>query len=314
MSQPANICITLKAFDKVVNIGVAGSVSSADILPVHVADADATVEINLEAFKNLFAFYTDYIDVNNIALEDKRHYIDTLAIPSSIALGSSFDISPALVTARPVTSTLPSGASLVGSELIVKKDYVRHLSKLLFNTEYGVDLFVNESELAVSVGEALNAALLECFVDMRDVATQGNNDKLKGNLGNRYLYDDHSGTKDNGSRKNICAELLNVLLNSCSSRFVQMQNLEIETSIRNQIDPSAAKLYRLPFIDGDCIEIKVALKPAKNNDQGLGAQDWFGEPTMLNPVTGLTVNKADNQRSYKIDLVLKSPPVVPVAP
>jgi hypothetical protein len=170
---------------------------------------------------------------------------------------------------------------------------------------------VNESELAVSVGEALNAALLECFVDMRDVATSGTDDKLQGGLGFKYLLDDHSGSKDNGSRKNICAELLNVLLNSCASRFTQMQNLQIsDQDIHDRIDPYAEKLYRLPFIDGDCIEIKVALKPAKNNDQGVGAQDWFGEPTMLNPVTGLPVNKSDNQRSYKIDLVLKNPPVV----
>jgi hypothetical protein len=64
-------------------------------------------------------------------------------------------------------------------------------------------------------------------------------------------------------------------------------------------------LYRLPFIDGDCIEIKVALKPAKGDAEGVGAQDWFGEPTMM--VNGSSVNKVDNQRSYKIDLVLTAP-------
>jgi hypothetical protein len=309
IQPPANICITLKAFDKVVNIGLAGSVSSAEQLPVHLADADARVEINLDAFTNLFAFYTDNIDVNNISSEDVRHYIDVNAIPTSIALGSSFDISPALVTARPITLTFPTGAALGAGDLIVKKDYVRHLSKLLFNTEYGVDLFVNESELSVSVGAALNAALLQCFVDMMDVSTTGNNDKLKGLSPNKYLNDDHSGSRDNGSRKNICAELLNVLLNSCVSRFTQLQRLEVADAKRVLIDPSVDKLYRLPFIDGDCIEIKVALKPANGDAQGVGAQDWFGEPTML--VNGASVNKADIQRSYKIDLVLKAPVVVP---
>ena len=46
MSVP-NISITLKAFDKIVKLGVSGSVSSADDLPVHLADADATVNISL---------------------------------------------------------------------------------------------------------------------------------------------------------------------------------------------------------------------------------------------------------------------------
>jgi hypothetical protein len=291
-----NICITLKAFDKAVNIGVAGSVSSADILPVHVTDADASVNINLDAFKALFAFYSDYVDVNNAAAEDVLHYIDGAVIPSSIPLGSHFDITSSLVTNRPVTSTTPSGAVLQSSELVVRKDYVRHLSKLLFNTEYGVDLFVNESELAVSVGEALNAALLQCFVDMIEVSTLGNDVKLQGSANHKYLLDDYSGSKDNGVRRNICAELFNVLLSQCPSRFVNLPSLEItDQVVHDQIDPNAAKLYRLPLIVGDCIEIKVALKPAL-------LQDWFGEPTMM--VNGSSVNKVDNERSYKIDLVL----------
>lgn len=297
MSQN-NICITLKAFDKVVNIGLAGSVSSPDILPVHVTDADATVNINLEAFKNLFAFYTDYVDVDNAAAQDVLHYIDGNVIPTSISNGDSFDISPALVTLHPVTNTTPAGANLQPGDLVVKKDYVRHLSKLLFNTEYGTDLFVNETELAVSVGEALNAALLQCFNDMRQVSTIGTDPKLVGNDGNKYLLDDYSGSKDNGSRRNICAELFNVLLSSCPSRFVNLPNLEITNSlIHNQIDPAATKLFRLPFIDGDCVVIKVALKPAV-------AQDWYGQASMT--VNGVTSNKVDNERSYKIELVLKA--------
>lgn len=299
MSQPSNnICITLKAFDKVVNIGVAGSVSSADILPVHHADADASVEISLEAFKNLFAFYTDYVDVNNLSSEDVSHYIDAAAIPTSIDALSPFNISSALVTALPVTSKTPSGADLAASELVVSKDYIRHLSRLLFNTEYGVDLFVNENELNESARSALNAALLECFNDMQSVSTTGSDSKLKGVATHKYLNDDYSGTKDDGCRRNICAELLNVLLNSCSSRFSSLPSLEItDQVVHDRIDPNAAKLYRLPFIDGDCIEIKVALKPAV-------AQEWFGEPTMT--VNGVVSNKVDNQRSYKIDLVLKA--------
>lgn len=299
MSQsPNNICITLKAFDKVVNIGVAGSVSSADILPVHHTDADASVEIDLEAFKNLFAFYTDYVDVSNVSNSDVSHYIDAAAIPTSIDGLSPFNITSARVTARPVTSTTPSGASLTPSEMAVGSDYIRHLSRLLFNTEYGVDLFVNESELASSARSALNAALLECFNDMQSVSTTGLDPKLRGNVFHRYLNDDYSGSKDDGCRRNICAELLNVLLNSCSSRFAELPSLEItDQVVHDRIDPNAAKLYRLPLIAGDCIEIKVALKPAL-------AQEWFGEPTMT--VNGVTSNKVDNERSYKIDLVLRA--------
>jgi hypothetical protein len=304
MSQP-NISITLKAFDKIVNIGVAGSVSSADILPVHITDADARVNVSLEAFTNLFAFYTDYLDVNNVDSSDVFHYIDADASQGTISGDSHpFNIANALTTARPVTNTTPSGSALNPSDLIVKKDYVRHLSKILFNTEYGVDLFVNENELSDSVGLALNLALDHCLADMATVSTKGNDAKLSGVYPHKYLLREYSGSLDDGVRRNICAELLNVLLNSCSSRFMQLQNLEItDQAVHDRIDPSATKLYRLPFIDGDCIVIKVALKPSLQ-------QDWFGESTML--VNGSSVNKSDDQRSYKIELVLKNSPVPPI--
>jgi hypothetical protein len=297
MSSPQHICITLKAFDKAVNIDVAGSVSSADTLPVHITDADATVNISLSAFKSLFAFYSDYVDVDNVVSSDKFHYIDGVVVPTSIANDQSpFYISNSLVTANPVTNVTPSGASLGDADMSVAKDYVRHLSRLLFNTEYGVDLFVNEEELVDSVKNALNAALLLCFNDMLEVSTKGADSALKGAADHKYLLDDYSGL--NSTRRNICAELLNVLLRSRPERFTNMSSLEItDSAVRNQIDPAAAKLYRIPFIEDDCIEIKVALKPALS-------QDWFGEPSMM--VNGASVDKVDNQRSYKIDLVLKA--------
>jgi hypothetical protein len=291
----STISITLKAFDKAVNIGLAGSVSSSDTLPVHTTDANATVNIGLTSFKNLFAFYTDYVDVDNSAAADVLHYIDGTVIPSSIGLQGSFDISPALVTLNPVISTNPAGGALTTGDLVVKKDYVRHLSKLLFNTEYGADLFVNEAELVVSVGAALNAALLQCFNDMKLVSTTGTDPKLKGDANHKYLERDYSGTDDNGSRRNICAELFNVLLSTVPSRFVNLSSLEIDETAKDIINPNASKLYRLPFIAGDSIVIKVALKPAVD-------QDWFGQDTMV--VNGSAVDKVDNQRSYKIELVL----------
>jgi len=299
-----NISITLKAFDKIVKLGVSGSVSSADDLPSHVADADARVNISLPAFKNLFAFYTDYLDVSDVSNSDVHHYIDAGAFQGAI-VGEThpFNISNALTTARPSTSTFPTGGPLGAGDLIVKKDYIRHLSKLLFNTEYGVDLFVNEDALTGSVGNALNLALENCLNDMASVSTTGNDAKLSGEANHKYLLNEYSGSLDDGVRRNICAELLNVLLNSCASRFTDLEDETIkitDTAVHNRINPSVPKLYRLPFIDGDCIVIKVAIKPAE-------AQDWFGEPTML-LADGLTVvNKVNNERSYKIELVLKTP-------
>ena len=234
-----------------------------------------------------------------------HHYIDAGASQGAI-VGEThpFNISNALTTARPVTSTFPTGGALGAGDLIVKKDYIRHLSKLLFNTEYGVDLFVNENELSVSVGDALNLALQTCLNDMASVSTTGDDAKLSGEAGHKYLLNEYSGSQDDGVRRNICAELLNVLLKSCASRFTDLEgDLKItDLAVHNRINPSVPKLYRLPFIDGDIIVIKVAIKPAE-------LQDWFGEDSMLAGDGVTVVSKVNNQRSYKIELVLKNPVV-----
>lgn len=311
---PANLSITLKAFDKSVNIGTAGVVSiSTDIIPNHVSDATAEVQVSLDAFKSLFAFHTDYNDVNDVIANDKFHYVHYESIPTSIGAGSNFDISPAWVTSSPIASLNSFGASFLQSQKRVKHDYVRRLSQLLFNTEYGVDLLTNEEAVYASVGEALNKALLQCFTDLVNVSTHGSlasKPLLKGEEDHRYLLNDYGG---NGStHENICYDLLNMVLKSCPERFVNLPSMEItDSALLEQLNGNTHKLYRIPFIDGDSVMIRVALKPAKdivdsNNVVVTPGQNWFGEPQIS--INNVLVNKVDVERSYTIKLVLKANP------
>lgn len=309
-----NLSITLKAFDKSVNIGTAGVVSiSTDEIPSHISDATAEVQVSLAAFNSLFAFHTDYNDVTDVMANDKFHYVHYESIPKSIGAESSFDISPAWVTSSPVASTNSFGGSFLPSQKRVKHDYVRRLSQLLFNTEYGVDLFTNEEALYVSVGEALNKALLQCFADLEKVSTHGDLasfPELKGDENHKYLLNDYGG---NGStHQNICYDLLNMVLKSCPERFVNLPSMEITNSaLLEQLNGNIHKLYRIPFIDGDSVMIRVALKPAKDirdsNDVIVTpGQNWFGEPQIT--INSNLVNKVDVERSYTIKLVLKISP------
>ena len=299
-----SINISLLAFDKIVSINTAGVVSSS--LPSFTPgqnDPIAKVDIKLSAFKEMFAFYSDYVDVDNVLASDRLHYIahDKIPLPGVITKSDpTFDAanglyinSSSLVTTNVKASSNPMGGNLTAADQTIQKDYVRHLADILFSTPYGVDLFINESALDASVQAALNSAWSSCLEDMRKISNKSpveNDDDLKGNFGSKYLEnfpDNHTNP-----RKNICSDLLNALLTSKPERFQDMTTLELSSNDLSNFTASSTitKLFSLPLLENDSIRIKVTLKPN-------AGQESFGRTASV--IT-------NNERSYFIDLVLKS--------
>ena len=227
-------------------------------------DATAQCDVPLNDIKKIFAFQSDHFDVNDADAEDIRFYVDNDAIPE-------LNLRSNIVFSGEVINTNQTGSPLSGTDMLVQKDYVRHLAKLLFNTAYGVDLFINEDELVDSVGDALEQAWSYCMADLVNISIAGSNSNLQGddlNENHKYLLHDAKDAQDN-DKFNIGRELLKMMVSRAPSRFTDLPTLavnaeDVDESTANHIDPAARNLYRLPFIVGDQLVMRVVIKPCEH--------------------------------------------------
>lgn len=248
-----NINITLLSFDKTVALNTGGLIFNEVYNPqFDYYDAIANVNVDLNTFKNMFCFQTDYIDVNDTSETDIKYYVLAQKLPLFIpALGSS------IVVTNPIASLTSTGTTEL--EQFVGKDFIRYLAFLLFNTPYGADLFVNETELVNSVSSALDNAWLYCLADLQNVSNEGNNPNipLVGNSPAKYLTNNFLDVK------NICRELFLQIISKAPERFTNLPQIPVD-------DVSAApiregvnfKYYHLPFIHNDIVQIRVKLYPS----------------------------------------------------
>jgi len=255
LPEPLPITMSLLQFDKTVRLSECGKIFTEIYDPsFNQWDAISECNVSVNDIRNMFAFQSDYIDVNDVINNDLRFYVDSTKIPT-------LDLSRNIVYSGSVINVDQLGAPLIGDAMLLQKDYVRHLAKQLFNTAYGVDLFVNEDELVDSVTAALASAWASCKVDLQDVSTKGNNTNLTGDTDHKYLLDDAVDASGN-STFNICRELFKMLVSRASSRFVDLPtNLSVSPADALVIDNNAKNLYRLPFVAGDKLVIRVVLQP-----------------------------------------------------
>ena len=158
------IQISILSFNKTISLDTSGVVSSEMYNPEFgVYDAIASVNVDLKTFSNMFCFQSEYTDVNDITSTDIKYYVLTNKLYNFIpSLGCS------IVNTNPVVSFTPS--SEIETPQLIGKDFTRHLAYLLFNTPYGADLFVNESEVRNSVSYALYTAWCSCLVNLLNVS------------------------------------------------------------------------------------------------------------------------------------------------
>jgi hypothetical protein len=257
---PSPITMSLLQFDKTVRLSECGKIFTEIYDPsFNQWDAISQCNVPVNAIRDIFAFQSDYIDVNDIISNDIRFYVDSNKIPT-------LDLSNNIVSSGAVINVDQFNNDLSGNALLLQKDYVRHLANKLFNTPYGVDLFVNETELVNSVTAALVSAWESCKSDLQNVSTKGTNGNLKGSTDHKYLLDDALDASGN-STFNICRELFKMLVSRASSRFVSLpQTMSVSPDDVVSIDNTntAKNLYRLPFVAGDKLVMRVVLQPCEH--------------------------------------------------
>jgi len=252
--------MSLVSLDKMVRIDEQGVLSSTPYNPAFSKwNAVAQCNVPLATIRNMFVFQTDHFDVDDVAATDVRFYIDSANIPNAAAIG----LPTAVVGNGKVSSLNAAGTALSNSDLVVGKDYIRHLANILFNTPFGVDLFTNEDALVTSVNDALNKVWASCQQDLQDNSITGSSSFLKGSTNHKYqLAGDRTISTENYF--NFGCELFKMLVSRAPSRFIAMPALELNVIGPVQaarVDPDARNLYLLPLKVGDQILIRVGLKP-----------------------------------------------------
>ena len=110
-----------------------------------VYDATGILYVNLQDMMNVFGYQTDGIDMNNLAANDLKYYVDMTQWPKNLTLNPSHAM---------MFNSLSTGgfdifdSAISNTKKLIKHDYVRYLSNKLFNTTRGVDLMSNEFELS----------------------------------------------------------------------------------------------------------------------------------------------------------------------
>ena len=107
-------------------------------------DAKAVFYVNIDDMKNVFGYQLDGININNIAGENTKYYVDMEKWPANLTLNPSHAMmfNPLSQGGFDITDT-----SISNSKKLVKHDYIRYLANKLFNTTRGVDLMANEFEI-----------------------------------------------------------------------------------------------------------------------------------------------------------------------
>lgn len=250
--------LSLISMDKMVRIDTLGTLSSTPYNPEFEKwNAVAQCNVPLEVIRSMFVFQTDHFDVDDVAATDVRFYIDSANIPTQSQIG----LPTAVVGNGKVSSLDAAGAVLSNDALVVGKDYIRHLANKLFNTPFGVDLFINEQDLVASVNEALNKIWLSCASDLENNSIIGDtmsNTYLQGATGHKYQL---SGERGSGNNFNFGCELFKMLISRAPSRFTNLETLAVDSVQATRVDPAARNLYKLPLNVGDQILIRVGLKP-----------------------------------------------------
>lgn len=214
-------------------------------------DAEASINIDINLFNNLFFISSDSSDISNtdssygldICFEMiKREYIDNIF--------SNNLINPFLSL---VDLEDQIDSQIDPSNCDIPKDFIRYLSLKLFNTPRAVDLFSNESELYNS--------LISKGVDWNN------------NLVDK-LYDNY---------QNISREIYASLTYSEEGRYRfrnlmenQIDLFSIENILQNRTAYDILDgriLFPLPFIKGDCITFKITIYPAENQHNLTGVEE-----------------------------------------
>lgn len=231
-------------------------------------DATAIVDIDAANFRQMFGFGIDSIlgdslsVLNDVTIQHTRFYI----------YDSKIDIGIPLIGDTAIVTTGRQEVSELGTNTVdelLKYDFVRYLSHLLFNNPSASGLFLNELTIVDSVATAVNAGITANLATLHNISTNGggtgvNTSQYITDPNGNYMVD--LGT-DEAKLHNICCELFKQLLTKDPKRFHDINKLKINLTDNVDVKPVDNQYHcRIPLFAGDIIIIQMTLKPSNNQD------------------------------------------------
>jgi hypothetical protein len=131
----------------------------------------------------------------------------------------------------------------------VSKDFIRDLARQLFGTYLGADMFTNEDSVVTDINSKCDTVATTIMALLTSIdKTSGTFSGIVSGTNGKYL-------KDSTSTSNISRELMNQLITSAPSRFVDIKS-------NYKYNATEDGFYRLPILAGDTITFKLTLVPA----------------------------------------------------
>jgi hypothetical protein len=275
----SSIDFVLNAFDREVQMAVAGAFPEGEA-PVDIsANAVAVVYAKTADFNNLFMFSTDATDIDNAASTDIKYLVNSTALPADLIINPCH----AYVTTGAVATVGLNSTAYADDRLLVKHDFIRNIADQLFNTYLGVDLFANEDEMKYDLASKGDAVWNDATTGIKkqitdyDMVTSTSADVETLTIGTTNYKCLPDTLTD--ATKNFPRVLFQQMLHSASgkTRLIDLDANKIEDK---------PGVYKIPFLENDSISFKLTLK---------------AEPTQKD----LTGVDAVEDRIYHIKIILK---------
>lgn len=252
--------------DDTLTMDLSGSMDAAS---VSIADASACAvfQLDVSGVKNVFKYQSDAFDVENAAESDVKYYVYPAAWPVGVNVAHAMMQGADAVGASGAMTV--EGGSYDDNRNLLKHDFVRYLSKKLFNTIFGVDLFQNEDELLANIvghGHTIKGNITD---KLTAVGVSGSDGALSGTAGGKHFTNAVNDTK------NLCRVIM-----------LQLASTQAGRERFKAMDASSG-IQSVPFADGDALYFKVTVKAATNQHE---------LTNLANPI---------EDRTYNIKLLLK---------
>ena len=195
----------------------------------------AQIRVKESVFQDLFNYWSDSNNMNESRVENlyyRVNYTDT-ACP----------LTPDFVVGAIVTSTSPNmnPDNLLTNYL--PQDYLRHLSKQMFNSTRGVDLFDNEQSVLESVDIRCKLAFRATLNSLSGIIRDGDNYVIDNPLAPTQL----TGSSMAGT--NPAQKIMKQLLKRDPARFTDLTAFQIGTS----------NWFKVPILKGDSVYFPITI-------------------------------------------------------
>lgn len=247
--------------------------------------SDVVLYVSLVDLKETFQFCTDSSKTIDIYDNFMRYYV----FPNNWKQlnDESMNILNARVITNAVTTTSSTNEEYEPNNLLVKHDFMRYISKSLFSTPYGADLFKNESELIIDLNNkgGISSGVLRDISNAiwKCSATQIGTIAKEQDVSGLYYSNNSNTTSDN-----LCRVLINTLYENDPSRFTAVAN---EVTFENQ------SYYRqsVPFFDGDVINFTITINPPPNQHNLTNVAPFSAK------IYNVSLNITENENLYSLN-------------